>query len=93
VYRKIDIGKLDWFARFSRLTKIFAASQHPNLRINADTQRKSPSSMNDIEVFLTASTFAVAGASQDRSKYGNKAFHALAASGRVSIWLFNTTRI
>jgi hypothetical protein len=38
--------------------------------------------MNDIEVFLTASTFAVAGASQDRSKYGNKAFHALAASGR-----------
>ena len=38
--------------------------------------------MNDIEVFLTASTFAVAGASQDRSKYGNKAVHELAASGR-----------
>jgi hypothetical protein len=93
VYRKIDIGKLDWFADFSRFTKILAASQHPNLRINADTQRMPPFSMNDIEVFLTASTFAVAGASQDRSKYGNKAFHALAASDRVSIWLFNTTRI
>jgi hypothetical protein len=93
VYRKIDIGKLDWFARFSRFTKILAANQHPNLRINADTQRKSASSMNDIEAFLTACTFAVACASEDRSKYGNKVFHALAASGRVSIWLFNTTRI
>lgn len=38
--------------------------------------------MNDIEVFLTASTFAVAGASQDRSKYGGKVFHVLVASGR-----------
>jgi hypothetical protein len=93
VYRKIDIGKLDWFADFSRFIKILAVSQHPDLRMNADTQRKSPSSMNDIEAFLTACTFAVACASEDRSKYGNKVFHALAASGRVSIWLFNTTRI
>lgn len=38
--------------------------------------------MNKIEVFLNASTFAVAGASQDRSKYGNKVFRALVASGR-----------
>jgi hypothetical protein len=79
VYRKIDIGKEDWFADFSRFTKILAASQHPDLRMDADTQRKSPSSMNDIEVFLTASTFAVAGASQDRSKYGNRVFRAIAA--------------
>lgn len=53
------------------------------MRINADTQRKSPSSMNNIEVFLNASTFAVAGASQDRSKYGNKVFRAIIASGRT----------
>lgn len=38
--------------------------------------------MNNIEEFLNASTFAVAGASRDRSKYGNKVFRALVASGR-----------
>ncbi|MCU0717200.1 MAG: CoA-binding protein [Pirellula sp.] len=38
--------------------------------------------MNSIEEFLKASTFAVAGASRDRSKYGNKVFRALIASGR-----------
>ena len=39
--------------------------------------------MNNIEVFLNASRFAVAGASQDRSKYGNKVFRAIVASGRT----------
>lgn len=39
--------------------------------------------MNKIELFLNASTFAVAGASQDRSKYGNKVFRAIVASGRT----------
>lgn len=39
--------------------------------------------MNNIEVFLKASTFAVAGASRDRSKYGNKVFRAMVASGRT----------
>jgi uncharacterized protein len=39
--------------------------------------------MNNIEKFLTANTFAVAGASRDRSKYGNKVFRALVASGRT----------
>jgi predicted CoA-binding protein len=39
--------------------------------------------MKNIEVFLKASTFAVAGASQDRSKYGNKVFRAIVASGRT----------
>ncbi len=34
--------------------------------------------------FLTAQTFAVAGASTDRSKYGNKVFRALLASGRTA---------
>ena len=38
--------------------------------------------MNNIEVFLTASTFAVAGASQDQSEYGNKVIQVLVASGR-----------
>jgi uncharacterized protein len=38
--------------------------------------------MNNIEKFLNASTFAVAGASRDRSKYGNKVFRALLSSGR-----------
>ncbi len=38
--------------------------------------------MNNIELFSNASTFVVAGASQDRSKYGNKVFRALVASGR-----------
>ena len=40
--------------------------------------------MNNIEVLLNASTFAVAGASQDRSKYGNKVFRAIVASGRTA---------
>jgi len=39
--------------------------------------------MNNIEEFLKANTFAVAGASRDRSKYGNKVFRATAASGRT----------
>ncbi len=39
--------------------------------------------MNIIEEYLNASTFAVAGASRDRSKYGNKVFRALVASGRT----------
>ena len=39
--------------------------------------------MNNIEEFLNASTFAVAGASRNLSKYGNKVFLALAASGRI----------
>ncbi len=33
--------------------------------------------------FLAAHSFAVAGASRDRSKYGNKVFQALVASGRT----------
>lgn len=39
--------------------------------------------MNNTEIFLKASLFAVAGASQDRSKYGNKVFLAIVASGRT----------
>jgi uncharacterized protein len=38
--------------------------------------------MDSIEKFLSAATFAVAGASRDRSKYGNIVFRALGASGR-----------
>jgi len=47
--------------------------------------------MNNIEVFLNASTFAVAGASINRSKYGNKVFVALVASGR-SVYPLNPTQ-
>jgi len=39
--------------------------------------------MNNIEEFLKANTFAVAGASRDRSKYGNKVFRAIVASRRT----------
>jgi predicted CoA-binding protein len=39
--------------------------------------------MNIIEEFLRASTFAVVGASRDRSKYGNQVFRAISASGRT----------
>ena len=76
MYRKIDVAKMNWIAEFSRFAKFILTSQYPDTRINADTQRKSPSSMNKSEVFLKSSTFAVAGASQDRSKYGNKVFRA-----------------
>ncbi len=48
--------------------------------------------MNNIEVFLNASTFAVAGASQDRSKYGNKVFRAIIASGRT-VYPLNPTAV
>ena len=41
--------------------------------------------MNQFETFLAASTFAVAGASQDRSKFGNKVFRALVANGRTVV--------
>ena len=90
MYRKIDVAKMNWFAEFSRFSKILATGQHPDIRINADTQQKSPSSRNNIEEFLNASTFAVAGASKDRSKYGNKVFRALVASGR-SVYPLNPT--
>lgn len=39
--------------------------------------------MNPFEEFLNASNFAVAGASRERSKYGNQVFRALLASGRT----------
>ncbi|KAA5539439.1 CoA-binding protein [Roseiconus nitratireducens] len=38
--------------------------------------------MNAISNFLSASTYAVAGASQRQHKYGNKIFRALIESGR-----------
>ena len=38
--------------------------------------------MNSIELFLAARTYAVAGASNRRHKYGNKVFRALLAAGR-----------
>jgi predicted CoA-binding protein len=38
--------------------------------------------MKPTEAFLAAKTFAVAGASSNRAKYGNKVFRALIASGR-----------
>ncbi len=38
--------------------------------------------MSSIDSFLNAATFAVAGASPDRSKYGNIVFRALLKSGR-----------
>ena len=41
--------------------------------------KKSPT-----DVFLAASVYAVAGASRNRAKYGNKVFQALVASGRTT---------
>lgn len=38
--------------------------------------------MKPTEAFLAAKTFAVAGASSHRAKYGNKVFRSLVASGR-----------
>ena len=39
--------------------------------------------MNATERFLSAKSFAVAGASTNREKYGNKVFRALSDSGRT----------
>lgn len=39
--------------------------------------------MQEIADFLNAGSFAVAGASNDRSKYGNIVFRALVDSGRI----------
>jgi predicted CoA-binding protein len=39
--------------------------------------------MDQIQKFLTARTFAVAGASRDQSKYGNMVFRALLSSSRT----------
>ncbi|QDV44632.1 hypothetical protein Enr13x_45000 [Stieleria neptunia] len=38
--------------------------------------------MNNLQQFLASKTYAVAGASTRREKYGNKVFRALLASGR-----------
>ena len=38
--------------------------------------------MTPIELFLSASSYGVAGASQDRSKFGNKVLRALMRTGR-----------
>lgn len=38
--------------------------------------------MNSPQIFLAANRYAVAGASTDRQKYGNKVFRALKESGR-----------
>lgn len=50
-----------------------------------EENRNSPTS-----AFLAAKTYAVAGASTDRSKYGNKVFQALVNSGR-SVYPLNPT--
>ena len=39
--------------------------------------------MSDTEAFLNGSSFGVAGASRDRSKYGNMVLRALVQSGRT----------
>jgi predicted CoA-binding protein len=51
--------------------------------------------MNDLrETFLNYSTFAVAGASRDRSKYGNIVYRALLRGGRKTFPLNpNTTTV
>ena len=41
--------------------------------------------MNEIEAFLAGSSFAVAGASRDRSKYGNMVLRALMRAGYAPI--------
>lgn len=43
-----------------------------------EVNKKSP-----VATFLSAKSFAVAGASRDRSKYGNRVFQSLLASGRT----------
>jgi predicted CoA-binding protein len=48
--------------------------------------------MSNIQDFLNASTFAVAGASRDRNKYGNRVFRALLESGREVVPLNPTAR-
>jgi predicted CoA-binding protein len=48
------------------------------MAFNMHEKTPSPTS-----IFLSAPSFAVAGASTDRSKYGNKVFRALIASGRT----------
>ncbi len=45
---------MNWFAEFSWFTRILPTSQHPDIRINVDTQRRSPSSMKNIEVFFSS---------------------------------------
>lgn len=46
--------------------------------------------LKNVEVFLSASSFAVAGASRDRSKYGNKLFRVIVASGHTVYPLYPT---
>jgi uncharacterized protein len=48
--------------------------------------------MSNIQDFLNAKTFAVAGASRDRNKYGNRVFRALLEAGRQVVPLNPTTR-
>ena len=43
--------------------------------------------MNNLELFLTARTFAVAGASSKPHKYGNKVFRSLLSTGRETFAL------
>jgi len=50
--------------------------------------------MNSIDAFLKYQTFAVAGASRDRSKYGNIVYRALQRSGRQTFAINpNTDRV
>lgn len=44
--------------------------------------------MSDISKFLAATTYAVAGASGDRNKFGNRVFRCLVRSGRQT-WPLN----
>lgn len=55
-------------------------------------QKNTAQAMNkNIEDFLSSKTYAVAGASANRDKYGNKVFQALVNSGRETYPLNPTT--
>jgi predicted CoA-binding protein len=49
--------------------------------------------MSNIQDFLNAKTFAVAGASRDQNKYGNRVFRALLEAGRQVVPLNPTVGV
>jgi len=60
------------------------SEQHPILEFVDTCPLTNPAMNEEIDVFLSASHYAVAGASARPHKYGNKVFLALLASGRIA---------
>ena len=82
VWRKVFLGICDKNAEIMRIRRVIHCGNI--MPVPAPQHAKNAmSAPSPIETFLSSDSYAVAGASTNPSKYGNKVFHALLRTGRT----------